>query len=51
MEALPESLKRCQSSMNKGRKKQEESQQASKGIKVQIINQNSKYLNLILNQK
>jgi hypothetical protein len=42
MEALPERLKRCQQSMNKGRKKQEESQQASIGVKVQIITQNSK---------
>ena len=42
MEALPGRMKRCQPSMNKGRKKQEESQQASKGVKIQIITQNSK---------
>lgn len=45
MEALPGRMKRCQPSMNKGRKKQEESQQASKGVKIQIITQNSKQLN------
>ena len=42
MEALPERMKRCQPGMNKGRKKQEVSQQASKGVKIQIITQNSK---------